>query len=493
MKIFHQEYINFSPYGVFVVDSEGNYIEANKAAEKITGYSAKELIAMRLLDIIAPHDHQKALDHFNRVLKNGRASGTVSFIRKDRTQRYWNVEAVKISPDRFLGFVNDITEQKLAEKALKESESQKNLILNSMTEMMAYYDTDFRIIWSNRASATSVGKTAEELKGKHCYEIWHQRKQPCDGCPLIKAKKTKSPQQSEISTPDGRTWFLRGYPILDKNQNVTALVEFGQDITLRRKAENERKKLVKTLKSKNAELQAIIYFASHDLRTPLANITGFSQELSSDIETLKKIIQNAQLSDENKIQTQNILNQSIPEAVHYISTSAAKTQQLINSLLKVSRIGTKQIKIEQLDVNNIVSEIIETLQYKSKELNAQITAENLPQCKADYYLMNQIFSNLIGNAVKYLKPDKPGSIKIAGKKTNAKASYCIEDNGIGIEPNQTEKIFNIFHRVRNQYSVDGEGVGLAIVKRALDRLNGQISVQSEPDKGTKFCFSLPAV
>jgi two-component system, cell cycle sensor histidine kinase and response regulator CckA len=114
LKILNQDYINFSPYGVFVTDSKGNYIEANKAAEKITGYTAKQLTSMSLLDIIAPNDHKNALDHFNRVLKEGRASETVSFIRKDRTQRYWTVEEVKISPDKLLGFVNDITEQKLA-------------------------------------------------------------------------------------------------------------------------------------------------------------------------------------------------------------------------------------------------------------------------------------------------------------------------------------------------------------------------------------------
>ncbi len=114
---------------------------------------------------------------------------------------------------------------------LKKSEEEKALILNATVEMVALYDTDLRVIWANSAAGVSVGKTSEELVGMHCFEIWHIREDPCPGCPVIQALKTKRHQQAIQKTPDGRSWSIRGYPILDENGAVAALVEFGQDIT----------------------------------------------------------------------------------------------------------------------------------------------------------------------------------------------------------------------------------------------------------------------
>jgi len=145
----------------------------------------------------------------------------------------------------------EIAERQRAEQALRESERQQGLILNAMAEMVAYYDTDLRVIWANRASAKSVGKSPEELIGQHCYQIWHQREQPCVECPLLRAQRDKMPRQGEQQTPDGRHWFLRGYPILDEEDQVVALVEFGQDIT-------ERKQVEEALRESEARFRDIV-------------------------------------------------------------------------------------------------------------------------------------------------------------------------------------------------------------------------------------------
>jgi two-component system, cell cycle sensor histidine kinase and response regulator CckA len=127
--------------------------------------------------------------------------------------------------------------QRDAEEALQRSERQKNLILNVTSEMAAYYDTELRIIWVNRAAAESVGKSPEEMVGLHCYTIWNQSHGPCADCPVIEARNEKVFKQTERQTPDGRHWNIRGYPILDKQNNVIALAEFTQDITERKKTE----------------------------------------------------------------------------------------------------------------------------------------------------------------------------------------------------------------------------------------------------------------
>jgi len=127
-------------------------------------------------------------------------------------------------------------EHRKADRALRASERRQSLILNSTAEMFAYYNTDMEIQWANQAAADSVGLTREEMEGRHCYEVWHQRDEPCDGCPVSKALETKEPQETEQTTPDGRVWFVRGYPVLDEHGAVEALIEFGQDITEKRHA-----------------------------------------------------------------------------------------------------------------------------------------------------------------------------------------------------------------------------------------------------------------
>ena len=150
---------------------------------------------------------------------------------------------------------------------LLESEAQKDIILNSSAEMIAYYDTDLRIIWANRAAAESVGKTPGELPGLHCFEIWHQRSGPCEGCPVLKARETGEPEESEQKTPDGRYWSIRGYPVLDKDGTVTALVEFGQDISGRRESEEKLRESVREKEYLMAEL-------NHRVKNNLAVISS---------------------------------------------------------------------------------------------------------------------------------------------------------------------------------------------------------------------------
>jgi two-component system, cell cycle sensor histidine kinase and response regulator CckA len=163
------------------------------------------------------------------------------------------------------GMLLDVTEYKQAEaqreaaiEALRASEQQKDLILNSTAEMVAYYDTDLRVIWANRVSSESVGKSPEELIGRHCYEIWHQRDVPCANCPLLKARDVKAPRQSEQQTPDGRYWFLRGYPILDQAGQVVALVEFGQDISEQVQTKRARARLAAQVHEQAQQMEQVL-------------------------------------------------------------------------------------------------------------------------------------------------------------------------------------------------------------------------------------------
>ena len=126
---------------------------------------------------------------------------------------------------------------KLVHEELRRSEQEKVLVLNSTKEMFVYYDRSLRVQWANRAAGESVGRRPEELIGERCYRLWHERDEPCPSCPVLKARDGGQPAEEELVTPDGRHWYLRGYPVFGEADQIVGMVEFGQDITARKVAE----------------------------------------------------------------------------------------------------------------------------------------------------------------------------------------------------------------------------------------------------------------
>ena len=141
-------------------------------------------------------------------------------------------------------------------------------------------------------------------------------------------------------------------------------------------------------------------------------------------------------------------------------------------------------------MNKMAANVAGAMEYQIKDVGATVDIESLPPCLGDPSQINQIFSNLLDNALKFLDDSRPGFIRISGKIENNQSIYCVEDNGIGIAPEYQDKIFETFHRLEPERTT-GEGLGLTIVRRVLDRYNGNVWVESEPGKGSKFYVSLP--
>ncbi|MGR3293184.1 MAG: ATP-binding protein [Candidatus Scalindua sp.] len=265
------------------------------------------------------------------------------------------------------------------------------------------------------------------------------------------------------------------------------------DITERTRNEQERERLFLEVEYKNKEMEQIIYVTSHDLRSPLLNIQGFSRELQASLEQMVAILRESDVSDELRAKFAEPLDGDIPDALKFILTSSSKMDKLLSGLLRISRMGRASIKIQELEMNRHISEVIETYEYKIKIANVKIQIDELPPCRGDDLQINQIFSNLLDNALKYLDRNREGIIKISGKKEEGHSVYCVEDNGIGIAERHQKNVFEIFHRLQPDGNIEaGEGLGLTIVRRILDRHGGRIWVESEPGKGSRFYVSLPA-
>ncbi len=266
--------------------------------------------------------------------------------------------------------------------------------------------------------------------------------------------------------------------------------ELENEIVKRKKVEEELERLNVELTHKNKELKQVLYVTSHDLRTPLVNIEGYSKELEYSLKDLLSALKGEDVPPHVKETVAPIVEKDVPEAVKYINASISKMNSMLSGLLKLSRMGQVVLKIQQIDMNKLMSDILCVVEYQIKNMGVTLDVTDLPPCRGDESQINQVFSNLISNALKFLDPGRPGVIRISGRRENGQSVYCVKDNGIGIAPEYREKIFEMFHRLDT--TVDGEGLGLIIARNIVERHHGKIWVESEPGRGCEFYVSIPA-
>ncbi len=263
------------------------------------------------------------------------------------------------------------------------------------------------------------------------------------------------------------------------------------NIFLRKKTEQEMANLNRTLVEQNQELETIVSVASHDLRSPLVNIQGFSKELAHSRHRLHCLLESHKLAPAVKQDVMAILEGDIPESLHYIQSGAKKMERLLHGLLRFSKLGRLTLNFEDLNMNGMIAGIITGMEYQLKEKGIALQIEDLPHCTGDATLVNQLFFNLIDNAQKYISSARPGMIRITGVREEGYARYGVEDNGIGIRADHQERIFQMFHRL-DPSTEAGQGLGLTIVRRIVERHNGQLTIHSHMEQGTTFTVSLPA-
>ena len=187
-----------------------------------------------------------------------------------------------------------------------------------------------------------------------------------------------------------------------------------------------------------------------------------------------------------------VLGERMPAALGFIKSSSLKMDSLINGLLRLSRAGRAQLTIQSLDMNSLLHDIVGTLTIQIQQAAATVTVGELPPCLADAAQLNQVFTNLIDNAIKYRDPARPLSITIQGSVQDARVRYTIADTGLGIADEFQPKVWQLFHRLDPNGAVAGEGLGLTLVRRILERLHGHITLTSTAGIGSCFTIELPA-
>ncbi|MBI9072364.1 MAG: PAS domain-containing protein [Melioribacteraceae bacterium] len=261
------------------------------------------------------------------------------------------------------------------------------------------------------------------------------------------------------------------------------------DITEIKEFTKEREILLDEITAKNTELEQIIYVTSHDLRSPLVNIQGFSKEINLSINEIKEIISEKNITFDNEIKT--IISDDIPGSLNFIINSTQKMDLLLNGLLRLSRLGRAALSPKILNLNDIMDLALKSHQFQINKKGIKIELEKLDECYGDEIQITQVFSNVIDNAIKYSDDKRQNILSISSKTNNKNTTYTIKDRGIGISKEHQKKVFEVFHRLNPSSKVAGEGIGLSIVKRILLRHDGNVWLDSELGKGTTFYIRLP--
>jgi PAS domain S-box-containing protein len=377
------------------------------------------------------------------------------------------------------GISTDISDRKTAEVQLRQQEAFLKSIYDGTEQAIFVVDiaedrelryTNFNPVSERYTGVTNAyiqGKTPEEAFGEALGSAVRQNYVRC-----LQAG-TSIVYEEQLNFEAHSIWTLTTLaPLRDDRGQIYRIIGTATDITDRKTAELELQQQKQDLARSNDELQQFAYVASHDLQEPLRMITSYLELL------------------ERRYKGQ--LDAKADQFIAYAVDGATRMQILIADLLRYSRVGSRKQILEQVDCAAVLRNVLRNLQVAIFESNAIVTYDALPEINADITQLTQLFQNLIGNAIKFRRADPP-EIQIGVERANGKWLFSLRDNGIGIESQYCDRIFVIFQRLHNRTDYPGTGMGLAICKKIVERHGGTLWVESTPNEGSTFYFTLPVL
>ena len=386
-----------------------------------------------------------------------------------------------------------VTARRKADKALKIEKDYIERIISIAPTMICSFADDGRVLSTNRAVLSISGYPVQALEGSSWWETFSDKsREQIDQLLYALRQGPVLNHEMTLTTNVGAKRVISWHLVTGVHEDAVGMeiIGVGSDVTERKLAEEEREQFLRELESMNKELESIVYVASHDLRSPLVNIQGFSRKLAKACQEMNALLRDDRVPGDLQSACDSIQG-SIGKSLHFITSSVEKMDTLLGGLLRLSRLGRKALKHDRVDMNGLVEDVVNAMTYQLRQSGGEIEVEPLLPCLGDAVQINQVFSNLIDNAVKYCAPERRLRIGISSWMDGGQAVFRISDNGIGIPLAQQEKIWEIFHRLNPGSDVAGEGLGLTVVRRILDRSDGKVWVESEWGKGSSFFVSLP--
>ena len=358
-------------------------------------------------------------------------------------------------------------EHKRVEEVLRESEEKySKLVENSLTGI--YIDQDEKIVFANNRFADIYRYPREELIGIESWRLVHpEDRSLTDKTRARRLKGEEAPPEYEARglTKDGETIWIKRRNTSIEYKGRPAILGNAVDITEQKQAEEELRKI-------NEELKNFVHVVSHDLKTPIISIQGFSSRLLKNYQE--------KLGEKGRVY------------LEHIKTSGRRMEVLVSDLLTLSKIGRVVSNLKDISSHEIVRNLTSDLQDRVKEKGIEfVVAHNLPTISCDGERIYQVFQNLLVNAIKFMGDTENPQIEIGYADKGDFHQFSVRDNGIGIDPKYHRRIFDMFHRLKKIEDEEGTGLGLAIVDRIVTDHDGKVWVESEKGKGATFYFTLP--
>ena len=500
-----------NPAMIFFKDANNRMIRINKAFAAASNISKKKT-ERKNASKLYPHQDEHYWADDKQVMATGKPMiGIVEPLQTPNGVKWMQTDKVPYRDKDgriagVIGFALDITERKKMEDALRKSEERFRGIANNLPGMVYQFYARSNGEWSG----SFIDQRAKELYGIDVeplatfYERFTARIAPEDRARWIASIQDAVRNvalwnfEGKFIKLTGEAVFIRGLSQPVKMKDEVVFNGIILDITDLKRAQDEREWLNQELNRKNQELETLIRITSHDLRSPLVNIQGFNQLLNKAYDVINRIMTDAVLPDETR-QALVASHKKAEKAMGFINAGVEKMNGLINGLLRLSQLGRAPLTFQPLDMNALLQTVVEAMAFQIQTVAAEVAVDALPDCRADAALINQVFSNLLENAIKYRDSARPLRVRVWGRhpgwshrEKDARMVYCVEDNGLGVAPEHRQKIWDLFYRPNPQGSSAGEGIGLTVVQRVVERHGGKVWLESETGKGSRFFLTLPA-
>lgn len=483
-----QSLFDYNPDAVYSFDLKGNFVDLNEVALNLVEGHREKLREVNFLPLIAPEDRERVMVHTSRAVSGEVQRYQTNFISLKGTKKVLDVTNFPIYVNKKItgvyGIAKDITKQIEIEQKLREEHNMFRAIIDYIPDHIFVINEKHKTILTNHSfyknyygvenEQESLGLTALEFfeKEEATRVLEDNTRVMNNGIPVIN-------REDIVQDFNGR----KAYTLLTKvpfrfGNNKKGLVGISRNITEIKEKEKALEELNAALKNhadelalSNKELEQFAYIASHDLQEPLRMVTSFLTQLK------KKY--NHKLDDKAQ------------QYIYYAHDGATRMRQIILDLLEYSRVGRVAHEVTAVNLENLVSEVLSLHKKSIEDKNAKIEIGSLPKLKVEEPVLRQLFSNLIGNALKYSSKERQPVIKISSLKNKKHWEFKISDNGIGFEEEFKEQIFIIFQRLHQRDEYEGTGIGLAICKKIVDNFGGKIWVKSSLGKGSNFYFTIP--
>ena len=478
----YKNLVEMASDAIVTFDQTGRIIGWNSSAERMFGRSKGEAIGSIFFELVIPSELNVVFQNQIESLRKGSQSQFSS--------KSLEIEALNIHGGRFpvessmsarevpggwiyTCIVRDIGDRKRSEGALRQSEERNRKLVEFLPKMIGVHVKQ-KWVYMNPAGLKLLGARSEgELLGRDLQEIVSPEFRD-----LVRSR-VEQVQEKGLSAPEIEEQFVRldgakvdvsvsAVPI--DYQGETGVLVFAEDISTRKKAEEELRRSHDELERSNAELQQFAYVASHDLQEPLRMVSSYMALM------------------ERRYKGQ--LDADADDFIGYAVDGAKRMRMLINDLLEYSRVGTHGKTLGPVDCETLLSRVLDHLQLLIEDSGATVTHDHLPTVIGDDAQLMRLFQNLIHNSLKF-KNDSPPLIHVSAEQSYGNWLFSFHDDGIGIDPQYADRIFVIFQKLHNRDEYPGTGIGLAICKKIVERHGGHIWVQSEQGKGATFFFTIP--